>query len=360
MKVGVCTLCLLLGIGGAVGTGTGQEADNGAPAPAGAEELKPPAKRPGLTLVDIPGLCVNLDLKSLEDGNIGLDYELEHTSAILSTKTEEGTATSVLDLQLLSRGYISDDSQNSQNSITAEVRIAGHLPFGLQKDNCGSYLSRRGQVIALLNELEGVDAFEEKEKFNELSEKLKERMNPKTVRFITLDFHAKTETDQSFDDSQYAVGLGATTDLGIITGKDDLANILDYAFSKLRAKTSQHRAQVPRFYFGYDYVTDSDIEARKALTDEDSFSRLAFEAAWMTSILKDIQVRVTWRLYYEIDAPEGIKGADKDFTSLFEVSAGIPIAADQSAMAIVKYTDGELPPTLEDSSNVSVGLRVEF
>ena len=312
-------------------------------------------------LIDIDGLNIDLDLKTLEQGEVGLDYELEYTYPIISTP--DGIAGSDMDFKVLSKGYIASEKENSQNSIMSEVRFSGHLSFfGMKKDKYGSFIARRNKVISILSELEEIDAFKDndKEKGTKLYKELKELLNPKSFRFITVDVHVKDETNQSFNDNQYVIGAGATTDLAIFTGTDRIAKIVDFPFSLLRSRKNTYVTQIPRIYVGYDYVTDSNIDARKELTTEDSFSRLSLQCAWMTNILENIQVRMTWQGYYEIDAPQGIKDADKDVTSLFEISAGLPLKKNESSMVFIKYTDGELPPTVESNSNISIGWRVEF
>jgi hypothetical protein len=79
----------------------------------------------------------------------------------------------------------------------------------------------------------------------------------------------------------------------------------------------------------------------------------------MTAILNGIRLRASWRMYYEVDAPSGMKRAGKDFTSLVSVSAELPIGLTGGSLNL-KYVNGELPPTLESGSDVSVGFRVEF
>lgn len=310
-------------------------------------------------LIDIEGLNVDIDLKTIENGDIGLDYELEYTYPIV--ESPEGMAGSDVDFKILSKGYIANEKENNQNSLVSEVRIAGHLSqFGFKRDRYGSFLNRRARVIEILDKLETIDAFKEKQKGDALYQELKDLLNPETFRFLTLDLHGKYETDQTFDDHQYAIGAGITTDLAVFTGNKLIADILDFPFSLLRSRKNNHIAQIPRIYFGYDYVTESDIEARKELTADDSFSRLALQLAWMTSIFGNIQIRMTWRGYYEIDAPQEIEDADKELTSFIEVYAGLPIKENESSMIFVKYTNGELPPTIEDSSNFSIGWSVGF
>lgn len=259
-----------------------------------------------LNIVDIEGLNIDIDLKTIQQGEIGLDYELEFTTPIVPAP--DGVAGTDIDFKLISNGYIASEKENSQNSIISEARISGHLSlFDFERDKNGSFLNRRNRVISILSELETIDPFKDKQKGEKLYEELKDLLNPKTFRFLTIDAHAKSETDQSFDDSQFVVGVGVTTDFAIITGTNHIAKIFDFPFSILRSNKNSYITQIPRIYLGYDYVTSSDIDARKELTPEDDYSRLSLQCAWMTSILDNIQVRLTWQGYYEIDAPQGIK-----------------------------------------------------
>lgn len=314
------------------------------------------------TLFDIPGLHVGLDTSALEQGDFAFDYKLELMGNILDPG--KGLAGSRMRWSLLSEGYISDDDENAQNSIVGEFRIAGDL---LGFDRNGSFMSR-GNVFSkeelqhqLLERSQDLDPFGNPAHAARIRE-LERRADTLGFanRFLSLDFHARAETTQEFDDVQYAFGAGLTSDLALFTGDDLLARLIDAPFRFLRFDDTWV-AQLPRFRIGYDHVSDSSFPERMALTDDTSFSRLSAEVAWMTEVFpQKIQLRTSWRGYYELDAPEGIKNANKDFTSFVELSAGVPLNSERSAMAIVKYSHGELPPTLENSSNVAVGFRVEF
>jgi hypothetical protein len=223
-----------------------------------------------------------------------------------------------------------------------------------------SFAKRNADVKVLLDELERLGGFGgPPSKRREQIERDLKRLQVPPARFLTVDAHVTSEVDQGFDNHQWAVGAGLTSDLAIVTGTNLLAEWLDAPFTLLRPSGSGWVVQLPRFYVGYDYVSASDIPARQTLTSEDSFSRLTGEVAWMTAILNTIRLRVSWRVYYEIDAPSGIKRAGKDFTSLVSVSAELPIGLTGGSL-ILKYVDGELPPTLESGSDVSIGFRVEF
>ncbi len=321
------------------------------------KEEQPGTGKEGIELVALPGFDLSVDVKTVGDPpSLGLDYELSLERLLLG---DEGKAGHRASFNLLSKGFTSTEREHSQNSTITEARLTGHLFWALGQLTDKQKARRK----SLLDELELLKYPFPGPKGKELAREYNS-MLPKS-RFISFDGHVKSEADQTFtEDAQFALGAGTSFDLSIITGDNTIAKWLDAPFSLLRVKNSHFKAQSPRFYVGYDYVTDSDIEERKKLTDEDRFSRLTWQAAWRTVVFEDIQIRVAWQSYYEIDAPDEIKQADKEFTSFLEVSAAVPISATiwkkVAHEIIVKYTTGELPPTLEESSNVAVGLSVIF
>lgn len=327
--------------------------------------VRPPAVRAAdltdaVPLFEIPGLSIGIDTKSLTSGDVGLDFEALYELPLIGQR--EGIAGSDLKFSVSSKGYVAltGEDSDSVNSIISEARLSGAL-FGVDRRGpLLSYAKRNADTKVLLDEINRLGGFGgPPSPRREQVEKQLERLMRPPARFVTVDAHLTSEVDQGFDNDQWAVGAGLTTDLAVVTGTDVLARWLDAPFALLRPRGSGWVVQLPRFYVGYDYVSASEIPARQALTSEDAFSRLTAEVAWMTAILNGIRLRVSWRMYYEIDAPTGIKRAGKDFTSLVSVSAELPIGLTGGSL-ILKYVEGELPPTLEGGSDVSVGFRIEF
>lgn len=310
----------------------------------------------------VPGLDFTIDLKQLDGGEFGADYDARYEIKLRDPENSGGDSFSLL---LASKGFLTTDDQISPSSIVNEARISW-TPF-LSNINIGTYAQqneRRKSFANILDQLDRLNPLEETEleKGKELLREFREFgpyfTGDQAARFLCLDAHVKSEGTQDYSDHQLAIGVGLSTDLAILTGDPSLAKLMDAPFRALRSEGNLFVAHLPRFYFGYDYVTDVDVLARQNLTDDDEYHRLNFQAVWKTNILDNADLRFSWQALYEIDAPTAIKQADKEFASFFEASIGIPMG--QGNELILKYTDGELPPTLLQDTQIGVGLRVEF
>jgi hypothetical protein len=312
-------------------------------APAHAEESPN-----NFSLLDLPGLNVAVDLKALQtDGGMGIDYNLSYD--LLGDNEDR------MDFMFKSDGYISSEKTNSNNSIVSQIffskRFFSSAPISPLSDKQKARLTELSEIGAE-RDLTAPESYE----FGELTGISKQRS------YFMPEAHFKMETDQRFTDEQYAAGVGVAFDLERLL---IIKKILDFPFALLRPSSSYLGATAPRFYLGYDYVTDSDVEARKNLTDDDAFSRLTGQFAWKTYIFRGMQFKAVWQLYYEIDAPNQIEDADLDQTSFIEVMLSIPTNLISGGQAIqekvfLKYSEGRLPPTLESDTQVTTGFSVYF
>lgn len=322
----------------------------------------------------VPNLDFTADLEALDNGHAGIRYDLDYSFDV--GETDEKRSGSRAHLQFLSKGFVADDPSDTNDQIVGELRLNGEL-FGRDpgtyrkndKDLAGfDAAAAVERAVASIAIDDIIAANTDAEKARGLERQIRDAVGRDVAylttgtssRFVTFDGHAKVETDQNFDDVQSAVGLGVTTDLDVITGDDRLSRALDSPFRLLR---TSDRKQVwipaPRFYVGYDYVPDSELDWRDAITNDAEYHRIAYEAAWRTSIIRDVQLRFAWRALQEVNAPAAVRAVDKDWASYFEVSLAVPTGVAGMPI-VISYSQGELPPSLDDEAIAGAGLRFDF
>ncbi|MGD9789003.1 MAG: hypothetical protein AB7Q00_08055 [Phycisphaerales bacterium] len=362
------------------------------PGDTGALDPKPSADAEGQRLTDLasafkrlasdfdkyPNLNVSTDILALNEGRFGVKYDLDYTFDLGEENSAQSGSRATL--QLLSRGLITNDSVSTQDFVNTEIRLSGEL-FGRDPgtfQSSAKTLASFDSQIAIERAVtdwtqrttfeEITQANTDKAKRQELEQRVRDLVGRdvpylskgSSSRFVTVDGHARMESDQTFEERQYAIGFTFTTDLDVIAGDDRLTRAIDAPFRNLRSRTMESSwVPAPRFSLGYDYVTNADMAWRKALTTDDNYNRLTFEAAWRTTVLTDVQLRFAWRVSYEIDAPAAVRSAGKDLSSYYDFSMGIPTGTPGSAI-VISYSHGEIGPTLEGESLIGVGLRVEF
>src|ERR1041385_5478816 len=299
------------------------------------------------------GLSLRVEPKIIADsGALGFDYEAKWDKPLTG---RPGVAELRFGLLVLSRGFIATKKDDNQDSLISEARFTGQLfaPEGgaaapgttdeEKKKNLG--LNADNPFAAAPNLAPPAKQF-----------------YAESARFAIFDGHIKYETDQRFESYQIAGGAGLASDLGLITGNNWPARILDAPFAMTRsaAENAAFTPRLPRFYVGYDYVDATHNRSREAVTSDESLNRLTFQAAWSTRCFDYVELRASLQSYYEIDAGSAIKAAGKRWTSFVEVTAAIPLDAQRRKKLFVKYANGELPPTLKQASNVGIGFSLEL
>lgn len=179
--------------------------------------------------------------------------------------------------------------------------------------------------------------------------------------FLSADLDANFEHDQTFTNLQF---VGSAQ----IRGKV-LLSAFDWPFRLIRRVTGNsdgnpknwiNRAGGPYFWAGAGYVDASENDGRIALSaDHTSFARLHCGVSYRTEIFgttesNSIALELSWRYYYELDAPPPIKSSNLDATSYFKSTILLP------KNYFIEYTSGKLPIDLAGGSTVSVGWRHNF
>ena len=298
------------------------------------------------------GFSLKLEPKTIADsGAIGLDYEVGFERPFAA---DRGIAGSRFGLEALSRGFIATEREESQNSIISELKFTGKLFLADTNQLPPLQQKRVGELLNDMDDPFRVSPAIERE-YNEL-------MASKGRRFAIFDGHIKHEADQSFDNYQIAAGFGFASDADIITGSKWAARLFDLPFALTRSSDTRdwYEPRSPRFYVGYDYVDASQNDVRTATSGDDNLNRFTAQAAWSTLAFDLVELRASFQAYYEADANRAIRSSGKEWTSFFELTAGIPIEAKKRKKIFLKYANGELPPTLEESSNVSIGFSMDL
>jgi hypothetical protein len=105
-------------------------------------------------------------------------------------------------------------------------------------------------------------------------------------------------------------------------------------------------------------VDASDDDVRTAVTTDDSLLRARLEAGLETHVLdvkdESLYLTASWCGYQEIDAATGVKDADYDGSSYFELRMDLP--SDFS----LTYSAGRLPLDTSGDSTFGLGYRVSF
>ena len=339
----------------------------------------PPDDKPALQkLLDgiahfnkVEGLSVKLDTQAMQNGHAGFSYDAKLERQL--GEQNPGIAANRFSISVMSKGFFASEKAASSNSLVHEGRISYQLfGPGFNVHDADGNARRARSALAFYDDLGrwlddpangGVDVTGPE--FRKLwQDKLTTKpeldylTGRKASRYLLLDAHVRNEASQDYEDQQWAAGVGLTTDLAIITGDYSIAKIMDAPFALLRSTDNHFTPQLPRLYLGYDYIPNSQVSGRSALTQDDSFHRMNFEFAWKTSVLDNVDVRISWNLLYELGAPTAIHDAGRDVGSFFQISAEVPVGGGTNVF--VEFSEGKLPPTLTESSRVGAGLRVRF
>jgi hypothetical protein len=186
---------------------------------------------------------------------------------------------------------------------------------------------------------------------------LYDRVVKRRVVFLTADLNADAETDDRFKDLQLVGNAG-------LRAKFDLP-FLDFPFEMLRSgggppKSFLNRKGGPYLWGGVALVDASNNDSRKALVvNDETFVRLNFGLFYRTEIFsldaeKSVALELTWRYYYELDAPVAIRQSRLEKTSYFRATVLFP------KNLFIEYTNGKLPIDVAGAQTVMGGWRYNF
>jgi len=318
------------------------------------------AEPPKFRLIDNALGHIDLKLLGRDKGDFGIDYSLRLDKKLmrLGPEPDASEPERALKLNLRSDGFITATaSENEQNSIISQYSLTGdplwysitpELRRALRKEEMeltpGEVFNRTMRQAAAVN----------------------------SPLWIFVDAHAKHETTQDFDDYDFAFGSEVTVTTSYLN------DAFDEIFRHLRfGKTAANNK--PRqldLTIGYDRVINLDETANAVLRDgEDQANRLLARVEWETGILQGQRFVISYNMHYEIDAPEGIRDADKDLNHFFEIRIDLLTSdmlegwfgqkreATSTAPKYsfsIKYTNGKLPPNYTSGNVLGAGFSLEF
>lgn len=346
-------------------------------------------------LIDEKNVKVDISPQTSDSGNIGFEYVASCQKSMI--KAKDGIASSSLGVNLQSSGTIMKDSSENNNQIVSKISLIGDFvssgDFGtleeraIFREKLNQLSKAMYKQITRVKEVKKQIAQNEKETtnplqlanknaplllqkekalkiYNDLEEKYDKLVDQSDFesKLISLHLNAGQESDQKLENNQFVVGIGISSNFTFIgtSAYNTLSNIIDFPFKLLRHSMSEYNPKLPLLYIGFDYVTDSEFEQRKELTDEMDFTRLNAEIAWQTLILRDILLGVRWEGYSEINAPQEIKDAELDNTFFVEISARVPLKGDETKELFIKWIDGEKPTTVDVDKAVVMGFTWKF
>jgi hypothetical protein len=357
-------------------------------------------EKKGLQLFDTPSFALAIKNISQEQQSgdsqfgLGLDwkYSFEHQlpKAVATTPDPENADDEVvansfaMNISLSGEGFVSlGDSQDSRseaedasnfNSISNRLRYSGFL----------RHLPPQAKVSPRMP--------------GESFQDWRKRTGPKIRRLVERDaegysaidfgFHAESESDQDFDDTQIALGGSVTAASGLAT------QYLLYPLKFLVPNADEYGdvIQSPQVFLAMEQVLSASQREQLDGASDDEFTRFRLELGWTTELLvSGLYPFVKYHHYNEISADSAIKAAGKASTNFYEVGLNYYVGDRIEALRKVfggddgvgsliseatgmsglfsqgtgpfvtfRYASGELPPYLESDHQASVGLGIVF
>jgi len=287
------------------------------------------------------GQYLKVDLKFVDQnkGDFGIDYKLNLEKNITPIKKTNSN----LNLNLKSDGFVMVKSEeNKLNSIINEINIELLPIYKIP----GTKIYKNPNIEDVLKEDPTVAIQTTRQQAEIVCSPL----------WLNFDLHLKHETTQDFKNYDLAFGTAMYISTSFLNVP------LDYLFGLLRTRENNNPRQI-EVTFGYDYVVNLDKTANKILRENDkNANRFNLKAEWETGIFKAGRIIFAYNSYYELDAPNKIKDANKDFNSFFIVKLEHLLyeVKDAKAKIAIKYTDGELPPNFEKGNVIGGGFSFDF
>jgi hypothetical protein len=183
---------------------------------------------------------------------------------------------------------------------------------------------------------------------------------------LELGASAKLESDQRFDQKQYAYAAQLGLDLKAWNRSSALArwNLFDWPAAILRylagtdPRFTPRGSTIPTVRFGIARVDPSVNDGREALGVTSSFTRVNLEMAYRSLVAHiangDFFVESDLRWYHELGAPTAIRGAGLDEFTYFAA------ALTSTQGPFVSYSTGRLPLDAATDKVYELGWKFDF
>lgn len=204
---------------------------------------------------------------------------------------------------------------------------------------------------------------------------------------VDFGFHAESESNQTFADTQVALGGSSTLASGLVS------NYLLYPLKYLVPKRDEFGdvVQSPQLFVGIEEVVGASQRKKIDGADDEHFTRFRLELGWTSELLvSGLYPFVAYHHYQELDPEPAIRRADKDTADFYEIGANYYVghridalrklfgeggaasavrnakgftgifSQGEGPFVTVRYAAGKLPPYLESDHQASVGLGITF
>jgi hypothetical protein len=205
---------------------------------------------------------------------------------------------------------------------------------------------------------------------------------------LDFGFHAETESNQTFADTQVALGGSATLASGFMT---------QYALYPLKFLVPARDeygdvVQSPQLFLGLEEVLGASHRKEIDGANDASFTRFRLELGWTSELFIDgLYPFVRYHHYQDLEAEGAIRRAGKASADFYELGANYYVgdrieplrkalgeneplgdlvrnakglsgmfSQGKGPFVTVRYAAGELPPYLETDHQVSLGLGIVF
>jgi hypothetical protein len=183
---------------------------------------------------------------------------------------------------------------------------------------------------------------------------------------LELDASAKLESDQKFDQKQYAYAAQLGLDLKAWNRTSALArwNLFDWPAAILRylagtdARFTPRGSTIPTVRFAIARVDPSENDGREAVGVTSAYTRVNLEAAYRSLVAHigdgDLYLESDLRWYDELGAPAVIRDAGLDEFTYFAA------ALTSTKGPFVSYSTGRLPLDAATDRVYELGWKLDF
>lgn len=198
----------------------------------------------------------------------------------------------------------------------------------------------------------------------EYARHLESELPPEFLWDFTL--HAGVESTQDFGRRQRVFGSSLGGRLVSWDSSSSLSrfNVFDLPAATLRWLAGEDEdfelsgTAYPTVSAGFDIVDAGDDDGRLSVTDDKTFLRARFEAAWRSHAFtiagERLALSAAWRADQEIDAPAPVKRVNVDGSRHLRVELELPRGWS------LAYATGRLPLDGENDSTFSLGYSIQF
>ena len=301
---------------------------------------------------------------SSNNATFGLEYSYRKSIANKSLN-ERSSNPVVLSLAVEAKGDIAlEASKNPNDFLESKVglhlfqSLGGITPEPDESPEAANQLGER-RILDLRGEVSG-----NAEAKARIDQELQDHLRPQF--FYDVESNLAYETDQKFENSQWAYGVKGALVFRDWRRRSDVGwfNLLDYPFAALRSVANQEPFQpsgrsFPVVSLGLDQVDPSQNDARLAVDpDTETYTRVRLDVSFTTPMLRVRSQRLyftaSYRHFQELEASAAIRAASFDRSSQFTMRIDFPYRFNLS------YSTGRLPLDNRNDEVYAVGWRVGF